>query len=402
MNHERWVRFRHLAATGVAFGLMSLGCASSQASSPAEDDALAGADDLYGANAELAISIRAPFATILKRAKAGAADPGTAGADPKYSEQGTLSYGGKTYNVRIAARGNSSLNECTFPKFSVDFDDTNQTKGTLFQGHGKFRVNSHCGDGKVSDHSEGMMRVLNEVGPVREELSYRTLRAAGVPTYQTRLLRISYTDSSVAGAFASVTRYALAIESGKDAAKRFAKEGLLPAGASEYLNGAGGDPTLAGADHAYMREDDVARLYLAEALLGNEDWSLSSKQPQRIWNVDVFGAPKRATQLPIPQDFDLAYGVQALSDPLFTPEVAVHAEMLKFRRFVTNPAVIKRASDSFLAKRAAIAAEIERVEKEAIAAKRVPSTDGRTSTDLGFQNVHKLYDAFFSQPELKR
>jgi hypothetical protein len=371
------------------------------------------ADGVFKSTSDFAFELEAPFAQLITRYRNGQADPPKpkpdAGVDaaaprdlnvdkPEFSEPGHLVVGGKTLDVRVAIRGNTSPKDCAFPKYKVELADKKQAVGTPFQGNKKFRVNSHCGSGGPNDRAGTFQRIQNEISPIREELVYRLLRAAGVPTYRTRLAKISYRDTSAASPMAPMDRHGLVIESGDVAAKRFADAGLIDRERGIYINDPNGRPTSSGANIAMMKDDDVAVLFLAEALAANMDWQFWGTNPGSLWNVDVFGVPNEAPQLPIPQDFDLASAVHAMRDP--AGEVA--SQMSKFRsQFSSKPDVAKRAAEAFKSKKAAIEKELADVEKAGIAAGRLPSTDGVTSTDPGFVNAHKEVEAFFALDELK-
>jgi hypothetical protein len=351
----------------------------------ASDDALAGASDLYGTSEHLPLQMAVPFGSLLQSYRAGQTDA---------EVTGTMTVAGKALDIKVAIRGNTSPKDCTFPKYKVELTRPAQAEGTPFQGHKKFRVNSHCGTGGPGDHAGRFNRVQNQISPIREDLAYRIVRAAGVPTYQTRLSQISYSDTSANGALAATTQYGMLIEAGGEAAKRFMNAGLVGAGSS-YLNDSRGRPVQAGAMYSGMRSEQVARVFLAEALLANYDWIFKDND---LWNIDVFGVPNQAGQLPIPQDFDLSSIVQAIQDP----DVQINAQMYKFRSTFGNmPSVVSAAASTFIARRAAVEAELALAERQGIAAGRLPTVNGVTTTDIGFLNARREIAVFYALPELK-
>lgn len=388
------------------------GRAASSEGSPSADAPLAGADDLFGDLSAINFKLSGPFAQLIARYKSGQADPpppdagdaGDASNGPEYSEPGTLAWADKTFDVRVGIRGHTSPNDCTFPKYKVEFTNKEQIAGTPFQGHTKFRVNSHCGTASPTTHGGQFSRVQNEISPIREELAYRLLRAAGVPTYRTRLGRISYVDLSATAPIASGTYHGLVIEGGSDTGKRFVKMGSQGAAGyptdGGYLNAADGRAEDAGANATLMDESSKARLLLAESLLANFDWFLKPGTPGHFWNIDVFGATDHAPQLPIPQDFDLAMFVRMAPGDDAVGQVST--QFATFRSMFGATPGGATALGEMAAHRAAIEAELAKVEAEGIAAGRLPSVDGggKVTSDPGFVEAHLMVDAFFALPEV--
>ncbi len=354
---------------------------------------------------EFEFALEAPFAQLIARLRSGKADPpkpakADAGAEgsendgPEYSEPGTLKFGSKTLAVHVEIRGNTSAQDCAFPKYKIEFDDKEAIKGTPFQGNKKFRVNSHCGAGGIEDRAGQFQRIQNQISPIREELAYRIVRAAGIPTYRTRLTKIAYSDSSPTNAIADMDQYGLAIESGDAAAKRFAQSGLIDRETGVYLKDPSGRAERGGAEPSKMRPEAVASVFLAETLIGNFDYIFTDSG--QFWNIDVFGVAHQATQLPIPQDFDLACGVLVNRDP----RAEVRRLMDQVRTHKLDASALQRAAATFKRNESAILREIDTVERERIRAKLIASTDGRTSTDKGFVNARAMVDEFFKLKEL--
>lgn len=361
---------------------------------------------IFNATSEVSFEIQAPLNQLITRFRNNQADPpepvedgGVASPDkPEYSEPGKLVYGAKTLDIRIAIRGNTSPHDCAFPKYKIEFTEKKQTHDTPFQGNKKFRVNSHCGFGGADERAGRFNRIQNEISPIREELLYRLLRAAGAPTYRTRLAKIAYTDTSSATPLEASAHHGLLIESGDVAAKRFAAAGLIDEEQGIYLNDPYGRAENAGADASLMKDEDVATVYLAEAFAANMDWYFTVGSPGTFWNIDVFGTPKAAPQFPILQDFDLAPTVHVMRDPVSE----MNSQMYKFRsQFGSKPEVVKAVSARFKERKAAVLAELAKVESAGIEAGRLPSEDEKTTTDPGFVNAHKLVEAFYALDELQ-
>lgn len=377
--------------------------ASRDASVEGEASDIESADDVFGSAKDFAFGLEAPFNQLFTRYSKRQPDPpkpgeDAGGSEASYSETGKLVLGGRAFDVRVELRGNSSKWDCTFFKYKIAFTNKEQIKRTEFQGNKKFRVNSHCGDGGPEDRPPGRIRVLNEISPIREEMVYRLVRAAGVPTYRTRLAKIAYKDTSSESPLSPIERHGLLIEAGDVAAKRFAAEGLIDKERGVYIDYGVAELDGTGANVSVMKDEDLARAFLVEVLAGNLDWRFSRGSPGSIFNLDVFGVPVTGPQLAIPQDFDISNAVAAWMDPV----KAVSGEMVKVRTiFASDPATVARAAAGFKAKKAGIEAELADIEKAYIAAGRIPSTDGVTSTDPGFIRTHQQLEAFFALDELR-
>ena len=338
--------------------------------------------DIFGKVDPLSIKISAPLSKLFARYKSGEADPPSADAGGKpqereFSEPGQLVFENgretKTLDLRLYIRGESSKYDCPFPKLKIDFADKEQLKKTPFKGHGKMRLNTHCGPGDATARS-GMGRVFNGVGPVREELTYRLIRAAGIPTYGTRVVAVHYDDTADK---TQIETFGMLVESGDDAAQRFAKmDPPLVAEGAEYLS-----PNVAGG--LKITPENTAQIVIAEAIAGNADWFGTH-------NIDSFGVVPVTTGFQIAQDFDLG----AISQ----------GDIAKYRVAPITAAKTGLANvtvaDSIRANKGAIDKAYSEAETAMIAAKAIASEDGKTTTDSGFLEAKKRIAELFAFPEL--
>jgi hypothetical protein len=352
-------------------------------------------NDLFGPATALEIKISAPLTQLFTRYNNGQADPPkppkdagpdasppqpVVGQEPDFSEPGKLTLSvddaEQTLDMHVYIRGESSKSDCPFPKLKIDFDNKDQLKGTPFKGHGKFRLNTHCGPGDASARS-GMGRVFNGVGPVREELTYRMIRAMGIPTYQTRVLAVHYEDTSANNAVTD--SLGVAIEAGDDAAQRFKKTQppLIPDGA-EYL-----DPFTAAAGHA--TPENLAQITVAEDFSGNKDWGGTH-------NVDSFGMTPPTDIFQIAQDFDLGAIVLGDIAHYWKGEAAASEAQASLRVGNVAKLIASHKDDVMTAYREA--------EKGAIAAKAIASADGAITTDPGFLEAKKRMEELYALPEV--
>lgn len=340
-------------------------------------------EDLYDKSSALEMRIEVPLTTLFTRFKSNQADPKAADAKPnampEFSEPAKIIVPNadgkgteKTFEARIGIRGESSKHDCPFPKLKIDFNDKEALKGTLFKGHSTVRINTHCGPGDMNARS-GMGRIMNGVGPAREELIYRIIRAADVPTYFTRLGKISYVDSAGGQ---STSTYGMLFESGDDAAQRYVKANLIEA-EGKYLDQKSGEvmgkPT----------PENLAKITVAEGLAGNRDFGGTH-------NIDTFGIVGAPQVFQIPQDFDLC-AITTANAPGWTGPITAASNGLKDAAVVAH----------FASHKADMQAAIEKAEADGIAAGVLHSADGKTSDDPGFKIARERVQALFELPELK-
>ena len=364
------------------------GPSDSAAVSSGTDESNVNSDsDIFAKPEAMAVKISAPFSTLFNRLKANQADPPDADADaaagyqePEFSEAGQLVFtqegAEKVLDLRIYVRGESSRGDCPFPKLKIEFSNKEQLKKTPFKGHSKMRLNTHCGPGDASARS-GMGRVMNGVGPVREELTYRLIRAMGIPTYRTRVIQVHYDDRADQS---QLDTYGMLMEVGDDAAERFAKTDppLIPKEAV-YL-----DPNTA--NNGAITPENTAQITVAEAFSGNKDWGGTH-------NIDSFGVPQAPAMFRIAQDFDL--GAIVLGDiarywkgsaPVTDAQASL-ADAATAKLLVSNKALVESA--------------YREAEKAAIASKAIASADGTTTTDPGFLEAKTRIKQLYELPELQ-
>ncbi len=271
----------------LVFHLAILATAAVQAASAASAQ-------LFSADDELELRLRAPVAALLARGSPGQDD----------AVDGTLAYtdAGKQVtidDVRITLRGNTSRrdNECTFPKLTLELKDSPAVRRSIFQDIRELKVGTHCGERREGELTP-LGRVANEQSVVRETFVYQLLEAMGVPSFKTRAARIAY-DDPTAGTKPLVRRAMLIEDADLAMARLHARREIE----LEQFGWAGRD----------LAPADVASLNFAEAMIGNFDWCLrmSPEDTYRcdatkpLWNIAVF-AREDGTTLPVPYDFDLA------------------------------------------------------------------------------------------------
>jgi hypothetical protein len=225
---------------------------------------------------------------------------------PDYAVTGslTLSDGGRAStfeNVKVTTRGHTSLreSECTFPKLKLDFTASN-VAGTLFDGVSALKIGTHCSD-KPDGPGGKYGRWPNEKAAHREAFVYRLLETMGIPSLKARPARLTYIDTgSRSGAAAPLARDAMLLEDDAEALERY--------GARSELS-----PKQFGSAPSVFATPDLAKLFFAEAMIGNFDWCLrmSPRDTYRcnpttpIWNI-LGLIRSEGMAVPVMHDFDIA------------------------------------------------------------------------------------------------
>jgi hypothetical protein len=203
--------------------------------------------------------------------------------------------------VKVRVRGNSRLRVCAFPPLRLNFS-AETAAGSPFEGQDKLKLVTHCSDKR------------RDAGNVFDEyLAYRLFERISQTSYRTRILRLSYSDSSRPGA-PTETRDAFLIESDEQLAKRL---GTAVSG-------------VPGVYLSKLDEQQAARVYVFQFLVGNTDWSLvaADTDDECCHNIDLFERDGRI--LPVPYDFDLSGLVDA---SYAKPDPGLKISSVRVRRY---------------------------------------------------------------------
>lgn len=191
--------------------------------------------------------------------------------------------------VSLRVRGNSSLQECPFPKlkFKVSRDTR---EGTPFADAREIKIGTHCADG-----GQGPIgRLRDERSAYREALAYETMELLGFVGPRVRRAQFQFRDTSPTNEFGTtqwvIQRNALLIEDVEVVAERL------------------GGRALSDEEIAQLKDVDfgvqlISDLRFFHTLLGNWDYALSV-DGRGLWNTDVIELA-RGTKLPVAGDFDL-------------------------------------------------------------------------------------------------
>ena len=242
--------------------------------------------DIFADSAPAAFTLTGPFQRHFDLAFAGLPD----GIFPPVREkpyfEASLTLDDRTLPVRIRVRGNSSLQECPFPKLKVKISRSNRA-GTPFAHAREIKIGTHCAEGGMGT----IGRLREEKAAYREVLIYEAMDRLGFTGPRTRRALIEYVDPTGDADHWPVKRMAFIFEHVEVLA--------------ENMNGrALEDEEVAQLTDAGFDEQLTLELKLFHALVGNWDYALSVSG-EGLWNTEVIRLDD-ASLLPVAGDFDLA------------------------------------------------------------------------------------------------
>lgn len=299
-----------------------------------------GREGVFSSRSVVDWRVSGPLQTHFDLAFAGSPD----GIFPPRREKpyfdGSVAVGGTTVGVSLRVRGNSSLQECPFPKLKVKVSRA-EAEGTPFEEAREVKIGTHCADG-----GRGTIgRLRDERAAYRETLAYEVMEALGFLSPRVRRARIEFRDTSPVDAPNpggwNLVRNAMLLEDPEVVAERLGGHALNDAELSE----------LHGAQFGLQLITDLRLLHV---LLGNWDYQLS-EDGRGLWNTDVIRMPD-GTHVPMAGDFDLCSWVtervRSSAPRNYHPELPeldrqARYELEEIRRQVP-PAVFAIARDRFL------------------------------------------------------
>lgn len=252
------------------------------ATSTAQDDQEASLPEsapLFASHAPLAVTIAAPFSTLM-----------TERNDEDYLE-GTFSYaehGGEpsTLDLKLRARGNFRLNPeiCEFGPIRLNFSKK-QVEGTLFEGQDKLKLVTHCDNNNPA----------YEQYALREYFAYRALSLLTPASFSVRLMEITYVDTDREGR--ARTKYGFVIEDDDDLAARLGMESMK----------------IGDVEHEQLEPLQQNLVNVFAWFIGNTDYSLIRGAPgdDCCHNSVLLSATGGPPFTPVPYDFDASGIVNA-------------------------------------------------------------------------------------------
>ena len=240
--------------------------------------------------------------------------------DDEYQE-GEITLVGKTYPVRLRARGNNRRETCSFPPITLNFKKT-EFEDESFDQLKKLKLVNSC-----------KMQKSYEQYILREYMIYRTFNLMTDKSFKVRLLKIDYVDTKEKVKI--VTRYGFVIEDQYMMAKRL--DGLIIK--TEGIR-----------DQATSRQHMVM-LSIFQFMIGNTDWQIA-----RLHNLKLLRLNKITETAPyvIPYDFDHTGMVNASYS---IPSPILGIESLRERLFwgkCYSDEELKAAIEEFVKKKEAI------------------------------------------------
>lgn len=250
---------------------------------------------IFAESSVIAFGLSGGFQTNFEHAFAGTPDGIVPPHRVKEYFDGALQLGSSTIPVALRVRGNSSLQECPFPKLKFKVSKANRA-GTPFFDAREIKVGTHCAEG-----GRGTIgRLRDERAAFREALAYEVMSALGFAGPRVRRAQIDYRDTSLTNSISpsgwQVNRHAVILDDIEVVAERLGGRALS-------------DDEIAAIENANF-DPQLIDLLLLHALLGNWDFALPA-DGHGLWNTHVIELPDLRL-LPIAGDFDLSSFVTEL------------------------------------------------------------------------------------------
>jgi len=311
---------------------------------------------IFASGTVATLTLEGPLQTHFDLAFAGLPD----GIHPPQREKpyfnGTVSYAGFELPVELRVRGNSSLQECPFPKLKLKVAKEDRA-GTPFADAREIRFGTHCAEG-----GRGTIgRLRDQTATFREALAYEVMAVLGFVTPRVRRAHVEYQDTSPTDAANPagwrLVRDAFILEDIEVTAERLGGRAL-------------DDVEIEKLGDARFDVELITALRFLHALLGNWDYSLSL-DGRGLWNTDVIALPD-GQLLPVAGDFDLASwvtGVVRGSAPRdYHPELGDVEREARYRldqiQSEVGTEVFEHVRSRFVEKQAALQDAVTRAEND--------------------------------------
>jgi hypothetical protein len=263
---------------------------------------------------------------------------------------GIVTVPGFTVPATLRVRGNSSLQECPFPKLKLKVGSDERVLTPFFDAR-EIKIGTHCAEG-----GRGTIgRLREEIAAYREALAYEVMNVLGFISPRVRRASIQYHDTTstndnpIAGW--QVTRLAMIFDDVEVVAERLGGRAL-------------DDEEVAALTDARFEPQLIGDLQFLHALLGNWDYRLSV-DGRGLWNTEVI-AMATGQLVPMAGDFDLCswvtevVKVSAPHDywpelPAIDRQARYELEQIQGR---VSRAIFDQGRSRFMGKRSAIEAQI--------------------------------------------
>ena len=266
---------------------------------------------------------------------------------------GTLTIGSQEIPVELRVRGNSSLQECPFPKMKFKVSRSNRA-GTPFFDAREVKIGTHCAEGGRGP----IGRLRDERATYREALAYELMQILEFVSPRVRRARIDYHDTTSTNTPGEtgwdVTRNAVILDDIEVVAERLGGRAL-------------DDEEISVLTNANFNLQLVTDLQVFHVLLGNWDYVLAP-DGKGIWNTEVIELPNLKL-IPVAGDFDLCSFVteELLLDvpwdyrpelPPLERQARYDLEQIKGRTDEIDPAIFENSHQRFETKRQALQAKV--------------------------------------------
>ncbi len=325
-------------------------------------------------DAPLHYTLRGPFDTLLKQKQTSPDEKMIAAGELTYPDPKNPAGKPITIPVRLKARGHTAFmeGECSFPKLTLLFEPLSVV-GTPFEGLKKIKIGTHCGTEKNPEKwLSTKSRVKNPVAVAREAYAYEMLEHFEVTSLSAKLVTINYEDTGTHVIFAEP---AFLLDDEDEFAKRMGAKILEYSSYSEAGEKVGKGPLFQDALTEGLRAEQVARVQLAEAVLGNFDFLVkfspeddSTDGTSALSNLYVLESKEGGAKHLIPYDFDLASvvtgktGLEILGIPP-APGMTAIEEQIRNRILATQAAApgdaFRAAVTTLLAKKGKVLTALE-------------------------------------------
>ena len=244
---------------------------------------------IFSSSLRVSLRLTGPFQMHFNLAAAGAPDGIFPPRRLKPPFEGTVVLDGTELPVGLRVRGNSSLQECPFPKLTLKVAKE-QRAGTPFFDAREIKIGTHCAEGGHGN----VGRLRDERATYREALAYETMNQLGFLSPRVRRAQINFFDTSpsnqgVEGGW-QISRQALLLEDPEVVGERLGGRAL-------------DDLELEALTHAGFSEQLLVDLRFFHVFIGNWDFALSVNG-QGLGNTDVIVMPD-GKLVPMAGDFDL-------------------------------------------------------------------------------------------------
>lgn len=248
------------------------------------------ADSIFSEGSVVEFSLSGPLQQHFELALAGMPDGIFPPPRPKPYFDGVLTLSGRDVPVTVRVRGNSSLQECPFPKLKFKVSRADRA-GTPFFDAREIKIGTHCAEGGRGS----IGRLREEAATYREALAYEVMDRLGFVSPRVRRARIRYVDTSPAAPERergwTWIRSALILDDPEVVGERLGGRALS-------------DEEIGALSGVRLDAQLITDLRCLHVLLGNWDFGLST-DGRNLWNTEVMALPD-GTLLPMAGDFDLA------------------------------------------------------------------------------------------------